>query len=145
VFVNARRFALLSLLVALTACGGEKATVPGPDPRALAFVGDWRNVDPGTSEITRVRIRTDSGRTRLFVAVWGSCEPTDCEWGELDLAIAEGADGVLALHWDPGFKTDDQILEVLEDGRLRLIGHVHYTDGSGRLDRDYVNYFRLAQ
>ena len=85
-------------------------------------------------------IRTD-GRT-LFVHMWGSCIPTDCDWGETTTAIADAQDGVLSLRWTFSFAVDTQTLTVLADGRLRVRGHTHFTDNSGRADYDYTYFYR---
>ncbi len=107
---------------------------------SVVFISLLALEDPDTRGITRVAIRTD-GRT-LFVHMWGSCTPTDCDWGETTTAVADAQDGALSLRWTFSFKVDTQTLTVLADGRLRVRGHTHFTDNSGRADYDYTYFYR---
>jgi len=102
----------------------------------VRFVGEWTNKDFKTPNVTRVHIRRDGER---FVAhIWGRCHPTECDWGETT-ATANGE--VLSLMWNPGFKVETQRLRLQADGTLRLTGHCHFTDGSGRKDYDSEEIF----
>jgi hypothetical protein len=103
------------------------------------FAGHWENENPNTGGITRVEIRSDA--STIFVHMWGKCYPTDCDWGEETTGISDANDGVLSIMWTFSFKVETQQLTVLLDGRLMVTGHVHYTDDSGRPDRDYTEYF----
>jgi len=111
-------------------------------PGASQFIGHWENEDPNTGGITRVEIRSDV--STIFVHMWGKCHPTDCDWGEETTAISDANDGVLSITWTFSFAVNTQQLTVLSDGRLRVTGHVHFTDNSGRLDYDYTHYFVRA-
>lgn len=104
------------------------------------FPGYWTNEDPDTGSITHVEIRTAGDM--LVVHTWGRCHPQDCDWGEQSTPSSDADDGVLSITWNPGFKIDRQELSVLDDGRLKVAGYVHYTDSSGRMDRGYTDYFR---
>lgn len=47
------------------------------------FTGEFWNVDPETKGMTRFQFTERKGRN--FVSAWGSCFPSDCEWGETEL------------------------------------------------------------
>jgi hypothetical protein len=87
-----------------------------------AFWGMWVNEDPDTGGITRVEIAP------WTVHMWGSCTPTDCDWGEAPYAIHEDQ---LHVVWDQGFVVHVQILEIMAGGSLRVDTTSYYTDGSG--------------
>ena len=106
---------------------------------APTFIGHWVNGDPNTDGITRIEIRSEANT--IYLHMWGACTPTDCDWGEATTDIADANDGVLSVTWTPYFKIETQQLSVLSDGRLRVVGHAHYIDNSGRIDRDYTEYF----
>jgi Fe-S cluster biogenesis protein NfuA len=114
-----------------------KHQVP-PSP-VSQFIGHWTNENPNTGGITRVEIRSESNT--IFVHMWGKCHPTDCDWGETTTDISDANDGVLSLTWTFSFSVETQQVSVLSDGRLQVVGHVHYTDDSGRPDRDYTEYY----
>lgn len=110
--------------------------VPVLIPGLLSY---WENENLDTSNITRLRIRSEADT--LFIHMWGRCHPTDCDWGEATTAGTDAGDGVLSLTWKYWWKTETQQLSILADGRLQVSGHAHYTDNSGRVDRDYVEYY----
>jgi hypothetical protein len=104
-----------------------------------AFAGFWRNEDPETESITRASIRVSGDA--LVVHMWAVCSP-ECYWGDAQTSLADANDGVLVLAWNPGFAERTQELQVLQDGRLRVMTHTRFTDGSGRQPYDLVDYFR---
>lgn len=106
------------------------------------FVGRWRNEDPDTGGNTRVSIRVLGNA--FVVHMWGACNP-ECYWGELQAPLADADDGVLALAWTHPHAQTTQQLQVLEDGRLRVMRHTRFTDGSGRQPYDSIEYFRSAE
>jgi len=108
-------------------------------PFSSPFVGRWRNEDPETEEITRVSIRVSDNA--FVVHMWGACIP-ECDWGEVQTSLAGADEGVLALTWNPSFAQTTQELQVLQDGRLRVMTHTRFTDGSGRQPYDRVDYFQ---
>src|SRR5450759_3226834 len=64
------------------------------------LAGSWVNEDPNTGGVTQVSVMRDGART--LAHVWGSCTPTDCDWGE---AEAELWNGIPMVIWKQGFKT----------------------------------------
>jgi Bacterial Ig-like domain (group 2) len=103
-----------------------------------ALTGAWRNARL-SGGITRIEFRID--RDRIVARAWGSCLPTDCDWGEVSTPVADGDDGVLSLAWNFGYATVSQEIRLLLDGRLESWLHEHYTDQSGRTDHDAAEYF----
>ena len=108
-------------------------------PAAPAFVGYWVNERLDTQGITRAEIHSQANT--IFVHMWGACSPDDCDWGETTTSFADASDGVLSLTWLETYKVETQQLSVLPDSRLRIVGHTHFTDGSGRADIDYTEYY----
>ena len=105
------------------------------------FVGRWRNEDPGTGGITRVSIRVLGDA--FVVHMWGACIP-ECYWGETQTSLADADNGVLVLAWNFTFAQKTQELQLFQDGRLRVLTHTLFTDGSGREPYDSVDYFSLS-
>lgn len=106
---------------------------------AAQFIGSWRNEDANTGGITRTQIRRESNA--LFVHMWGACHPTDCDWDEISTSVSDADDRVLSLTWTFSFAVVTQQVNVLPDGRLRVIDHTHFTDNSGRSDYDTLYLF----
>jgi len=61
--------AILLLLISLSTCSASLSQ----------FAGNWTNSDPNTGGLTKLAI-TVSGAS-ASVHAWGSCHPTDCDWG----------------------------------------------------------------
>jgi hypothetical protein len=114
-------------------------TQPGVGaPFSSPFVGHWRNEDPETDSIPRAWIRVPGNA--FVVHMWGVCSP-ECDWGEVQTSLADADDGVLVLAWNHPLIPRTQELQVLQDGRLRVMTHTRFTDGSGRQPYDSVDYF----
>ena len=107
-------------------------------PVSSPFAGRWRNEDPETGSITRVSIRATG--SAFVVHMWGACIP-ECDWGEAQTSMADADDGVLLLGWKPSFAERTQEVQVLQDGRLKVMTHTRFTDGTGRQPYDSVDYF----
>lgn len=76
------------------------------------LTGKWVN-EHETGGITQVSVRRDGGRT--IVQAWGSCVPTDCDWGETDADVWKG---IPVATWNLGFSTARMHLIPLPDGRM---------------------------
>ncbi len=107
------------------------------------FTGNWRNNDPNTSDITRLRITFDGGGN-LDVRAWGQCHPTDCDWGKVDAVAyspspsanpATSATEIIA-NFNPGFARKTMIITARPGAQLSYAVYTRFTDGSGR--RPYV-------
>ena len=133
------------LLVVLVGCPQEKSATDYDENEqpvvcdATGFLGYWTNENSSTGGITHVDMRINGGD--LVVHMWGKCHPVDCDMGELSTPVTNAEDGVVSLYWVKSFKNEDQELSVLNGGRLRVKGHVHFTDNSGRADYWYTEYY----
>ena len=103
---------------------------------ADSIAGSWINVNPNTGGVTRLVLR--SGDQQLFVHAWGACNPSDCDWGEVQCA-PHGA-GCKAT-WDHGFATTSMQLLPLGDGRLQIKYKAVFHDNSGRRDLGSEEFF----
>jgi hypothetical protein len=110
----------------------------GQRPASAGLVGEWCNKDFATRGNTRIHVRSDG--TKLMVQMWGRCHPTECDWGET-AAFQDPKDNSTWVTWTTGFSVTSQKLTLLPDGNLELAGHTHYTDSSGRADRDSKEIF----
>jgi hypothetical protein len=76
------------------------------------LTGEWV-AQSNASGIARVSIRTQDGRTILHS--WGSCTPTDCDHGEVDL---DTWNGIPMAIFKQGYSTRRMQLIPIPDGRL---------------------------
>jgi hypothetical protein len=104
------------------------------------WVGNWLNVDEESSGITKFSISNRDHR--LVINMWGRCHPKDCDWGSTVAEPSESASNILHATWTKDFVISVQTL-TLSSNRISLQGHDHYTDNSGRPDRDYSEKFFL--
>ncbi|MBK7104976.1 MAG: hypothetical protein IPH62_06810 [Ignavibacteriae bacterium] len=103
------------------------------------FEGTWINEDEETRGITKAIIWIYNDMYKIHM--WGQCHPEDCDWGINSVDISDAADCTLNLKWEPGFVIETQKIIYLTDGRMKIEGHNHYIDNSGRDDYDYIYYF----
>ena len=74
--------------------------------------------------------------------MWASCSPTDCDWGEVTTPTSDADDNRLSLEWDQSFVVRSQTVTWLGSNRLMVKDRSHFTDNSGRADRDAVYDFK---
>jgi hypothetical protein len=104
---------------------------PPQSPQAAAsqqqssFIGEWRNEDSQTQGVTRFSV-AGSGPDELTVHPWGKCSPVDCDWKESPATVS---DDILSVLWNRGFATCAWQVSQEPDGRLRVLEHIHFTDG----------------
>ncbi len=120
----------------LLAVGALAAVLNSQTPPPDLLTGSWVNENNNTSRITQVVVRHDSGR--MLVHIWGSCSPSDCDWGE---RATEQWNGIAAVDWDQGYATVQLQLIPQMDGRLLLVTRTKYRDGSGRTDSGATEFF----
>ena len=99
----------------------------------------------GTNSITRAELRFNCQDQILngepyppgppwYIHLWGACSPTDCDWGEVGARRLDS--GVIFAVYDHGFARVGVYVQVVAPGELWLFAATHYTDGSGREDRE---------
>jgi len=121
--------------------GGKPLAVQQVIPAPAQFVGVWDNEDKLTRGITQVIVRQE--HNSLSFSMKDKAYPQDTDRGTMVGSISAD-DGTVGLQWSMPAKRDMQTLRLLPDGKLKVSGTVHYLDGSGRLDRDYDEYFVLS-
>jgi hypothetical protein len=109
-----------------------------PPPAAAKFAATWTNLDPNTSDITKAAIRFDA--SQIYIHLWGKCSPTDCDWGEAYVPVANASSGTLPVKFVFSFAEETQQVTLVGD-QLKITGTTHYTDNSGRTDRSYTDLF----
>ncbi len=111
----------------------------------VSFFNEWVNVDSQTDSLKRVSIQAIDGGT--FINMFGACSPTECNFREYSPSPVvtynyDAETGILHVEWVfIDFQTLTQELTITPDGQLKVASHEHFTDNSGRLDYDSVDYF----
>ncbi len=110
----------------------------------VTFFNEWVNIDSQTDNLKRVSIQAKDGGA--YINMFGACSPTDCNFREYSPAPVvtynyDSATEILHAEWVFDFETMTQELTITPDGQLKVTTHEHFTDNSGRLDYDSVNYF----
>jgi hypothetical protein len=117
---------------------------------AQQMQGTWRNTNPLTTGITRIAINfpcidvLPSPPHPDTVHVWGSCTPTDCDWGVQAISYKFWSEAAtqythVVATYDQGFARKTLRVFLLEDGRLWVFRETRFTDG--RLDSSKGEYF----
>jgi len=103
------------------------------------FPGLWINIDAATGGITKVEIQAVSNG--LSIHPWGSCTPTDCDWGARTFQVNTNP---FTITWTESFCIRTQTYSHLSNGRLHIHCLTHYTDWSGRVDTEEDYYFQKS-
>jgi hypothetical protein len=112
-----------------------------PSPFGLAdYLGDWRNPDTRTLNVTRASLQSQGPSLQLHV--WGKCTPTDCDWGTTGatayaggVASPEGTDvrSVEAIYKN-SFDEVTVVLKLTDKSTMNVETRTHFTDNSQRSD-----------
>lgn len=107
------------------------------------LAGNWVNVDPNTSGLTRLTIgQTATGSTGYTFHGYGKCHPQDCDWGEIPAAPVTAGANQLWGSYNFGFKKTH--LTIRPDGNeLEATVVNDYADNDGRTDR--TDFYRLRR
>ena len=101
------------------------------------FIGDWKNVDSNTGNITRFEITNGTSNGILKIHAYGACVPSDCDWGEVPLVLYSSSVTDKNYHYGTAvYKTDFSVttitLELLKDKSIILDSYTQFTDNSKR-------------
>jgi hypothetical protein len=102
------------------------------DPTPLA--GTWLNTDKATRGIAKMILTNRDGV--LLVHAYGACEPSLCDWGEVEGAafsdgVSSSAGMAFTARYDFGFM-ETSLAVYLKGGILVLDSFNTFKDGSGR-------------
>lgn len=116
------------------------------------FEGDWVNVDPNTSGVTKLDINVFYlfGIRIISVRAWGQCHPTDCDWGTVGAtayapSVSDDLDATaraLTATYNPGFAVKLMVIRPVRGGRLQADVYTRFTDGSGRTNYNATYIFK---
>src|SRR5579859_130224 len=122
---------------------GKPIAVPVP-PRVQDgtviddFVGNWVNVDANTNGMTRLQIAKVDAATLSYHG-FGKCEPTDCDWGVINVPFTAGkTSGIYQFR----FKTTQITIQRTGD-LMTAIVFDHYAPNDGR--QDHTNTYVLKR
>jgi hypothetical protein len=101
------------------------------------FAGTWSNTDPATRGITSLQINVSGSSAQVHA--WGSCHPTDCDWGSVQAqAFASGVSSNIASDastliavFNSGFSETTLVITPYGSG-LHVDSYDRFLDGSGR-------------
>ena len=110
------------------------------------FLGTWNNSDTNTRGITKIIV--SRAGDDVSMQVFGSCSPTDCDWGMIAAHVMgpgvsadnmANANSVVAVY-DQNF-ADKIIILQPSFGGLQAQALTHFKDGSGRSDYSSTDQF----
>jgi hypothetical protein len=122
--------AVATLLLAMLMASNASASL-------AQFSGNWVNADPATGGVTKLKVTVTGPNAKVHA--WGSCTPTDCDWGEVkatafatsvSASITSDARYLMAVFTE-SFKKTTMIMTP-SGNRLKVTYLTQFTDGSGR-------------
>jgi hypothetical protein len=132
-------------LAMTTALAVTAINTPAFAGSANTMVGTWVNTEKNTRGITKIII-TESGN-QYEIQAFGSCSPTDCDWGKSALTtygdnVGDATHKAGTALFNPGFS--QTILSVKQSGnQIALDGFTRFTDSSAR--QNYYNRHTLRK
>lgn len=149
--IGASAFLISALTINLSLAIGSftrpSSAACAPEPMS----GTWENVDTNTRGITVVNYIWECNDVilcpvgepcpsppRTRIKVFGSCHPTDCDWGESLINFHSDRNWRYATY-DQGFANRIVWLRMETNGQLTVVEDVDYQDG--RTDR--VTWYRF--
>jgi hypothetical protein len=111
--------------------GTLEATIAIP---ATDLLGDWKNEDPNTNWIPRIKIQYNENT--YLVETWGACSPTDCYWNEYSgstYSVSNVTETSMTITWNVIIGQPEIVLRLvlLGDGRLEVTQVSGLGQGSG--------------
>ena len=112
------------------------------------FAGTWKNVNPPSTGITRLHVRTEG--ESLWVHAWEKCHPTDCDWGEASgtavnstsLSFPKDEVQKVTATFQTSFSDTMMTLTPVDESTLEADTQTRFTDNSGRSGYSATYTFR---
>lgn len=140
------------VVLSLAALVFTLAAASGVFAQTSQFVGNWENVDPNTSGVTKLTINKFQlfGATIITLRAFGQCVPTDCDWGTVTAtayapSVSSNLDNTaraLTATYNPGFAVKQVVIRPLTGERLQADIYTRFTDGSGRTNYNATYIFK---
>ncbi|MCG3148193.1 MAG: hypothetical protein PCFJNLEI_01636 [Verrucomicrobiae bacterium] len=130
---------------AAAALGGQPGLVSSITcARMSSLLGEWTNIDNETHSLTHLSISRTRGT--WTIRAWGSCHPTDCDWGRVTLwtfgdSVTDNSPKYGVAHWNAGFKETRLTLRVNGE-ELVVETNTCFDDNSGRANYRSVERLR---
>jgi len=104
-----------------------------------SFNGNWENVNTNTPGITKMDIQS-SGKN-VYVHIWGSCHPEDCDWGVVEARYERGT---LVTMYQFDFGKTINICTLLDSNTMYVNSSTTYKENDiyGRTYQQYVDYLK---
>ena len=150
------RYGFVSLTLTASACSSppeaEKVGTDIPGKKLIAesslavsdLVGQWETTDPKTDHLTRVEILKPDSTDRLFVRMWGACQP-ECYWGENPAVVLVGDSSnavipELSIEWELKNSVPSQRIRLTEKDLLQVDTHTRLR--SADIEYEVTDHFR---
>jgi YVTN family beta-propeller protein len=123
---------------------GPLARVPFTVTAAVGaqLAGRWVNPNPTVNHISHVLILLHSdGYYWIRVYQWGTCNPTECAWGEAPLSLTSSTTASAT------YATSVQAITLtisMIGAQLQVDAFYHFTDGSGLPDQHITDYLDFS-
>jgi hypothetical protein len=132
-----KRMKRVSLLVGIALLAGLVfMSMASTRVETESLPGTWVNVDKNTGGLTTLAVTKDGANWK--VRAWGSCQPSDCDWGEVPLSLVhQSVSSKEYTHaiavWEPGFASTYVIIRF-ENEQLAVEIFTVFKDDSNRSD-----------
>lgn len=109
--------------------------------------GKYKNENRNTRSITKINLQVSG--TAVKVHAFGSCSPTDCDWGKVNTTVFSGnvsqsptisTEAILAVY-DKGFAKTHLVITPMGQNRIRVRILTKFKNGS-RKDYSSVQTFK---
>jgi hypothetical protein len=119
-------------------------------PSLIQFDGFWKNSDPNTGGITKLKIKVTG--TNVTIQAWGKCHPSDCDMGtvtayayapNVSANLTAEANALTAI-FKKSFKQTFIVIQPSGSNRLKVSAYNHFTDNSRRTDYSSSYVFKRA-
>ncbi len=118
-----------------TGGGGTPTPSPPPPQTVQEIDGIWINADPNTRDITKIVVSGNGTSVRVY----GSCSPTDCDWG--NVALTDKGNKTYSAVFESSFATSTFTMVMGTD--LKVNHSRVYKDG--RVSRITDDVFKKQQ